>query len=257
MPRLPRKISRSGMYHVMFRGANRQEVFHDDQDFNKLLCIVEKYRIESSMSIYAWCFMNNHVHLLLKEGNESLSNTMKRIGVSYVSYYNLKYHTNGHLFQDRFKSENVETYQYARTVTRYIHQNPVKAGMVGHVCEWRWSSCHEYYGRYYPHRLVDTDFILGMFSTEKKDATNRFIEFNEMHNYDVCLDEGVDKRKLTDDEARPEIKRVLDGIEIVEVKSLPKAKRSEVLHSIKSIKGVSQRQAARILGISPNLIFRA
>jgi len=245
------------MYHVIFRGANKQEIFHEDEDCMKLLGIVKKNTIQFNVSIYAWCFMNNHVHFLLKEGDEGLSNTMKRIGVSYVSYYNQKYKTNGHLFQDRFKSEPVETDHYARTVIRYIHQNPVKAGMVDDLSEWRWSSCHEYYEMNATFRLVDTTFILNMFAPGKVEATNRFVEFNEMQNQDVCLEEDVEKRRLTDDEARPEIKRVLDGIEIVDVKSLPRLKRTEVLRKVKAIKGVSQRQLARILGISPNLIFRA
>ena len=109
MPRGPRVKSISGIYHVMLRGANRQEIFHDDIDCMRFLEIIEKYKKVSGMKVYAWCLMNNHVHLLLKEGIEDLSITMKRIGVSYVTYYNLKYNTSGHLFQDRFRSENVES----------------------------------------------------------------------------------------------------------------------------------------------------
>lgn len=92
---------------------------------------------KSKYEMYAWCLMNNHVHLLLKEGIEPISTTMKRIGVSFVWYYNGKYNTNGHLFQDRFKSEKVESDQYLLTVIRYIHQNPVKAGIVKSVDEWK------------------------------------------------------------------------------------------------------------------------
>ena len=73
----------------------------------------------------------NHVHLLLREGEEELATTMKRIGVSYATFYNWKYATTGHLFQDRFKSENVETEEYFLTVVRYIPQNPVKVGICG------------------------------------------------------------------------------------------------------------------------------
>jgi len=95
----------------------------------KFLDIVKKYKDESGMRVYAWCLMNNHVHLLVREVDEDLSATMKRIGVSYASYYNWKYLTTGHLFQDRFRSESVESKRYFLTVIRYIHQNPVKAGI--------------------------------------------------------------------------------------------------------------------------------
>jgi len=80
--------------------------------------------------------MGNHVHLLIKEGKEVLSNTMKRIGASYVHWYNWQYNRKGHLFQDRYKSEAVEDDAYFLTVLRYIHQNPLKAGLpiiLGHT----------------------------------------------------------------------------------------------------------------------------
>ncbi|WP_404330329.1 transposase [Mesobacillus maritimus] len=109
MPREARQKSTSGVYHVMLRGANRQEIFHDDEDRMKFLNCLKKYKGIAKFNLYAWCLMDNHVHLLLKEGEEELATTMKRIGVSYVSFYNWKYCTTGHLFQDRFKSECVET----------------------------------------------------------------------------------------------------------------------------------------------------
>jgi putative transposase len=259
MSREARVKSRSGIYHVMLRGANRQEIFHDEEDCLTFLDTIKKYKIKSEMSVYAWCLMNNHVHLLLKEGNEELSITMKRIGVSYVSYYNWKYRTTGHLFQDRFRSENVESHRYLLTVIRYIHQNPVKAGIVNRVDEWRWSSCLGYYGKHhYPSNLLDYDYILKIISADRTIAKERFQDFNERQNNDKCLDESVNKRRrLTDEEARTEIKQLIGVIEIAQVKSLPKLQRNEVLEKIKGIDGLSQRQTARILGISQNLVFKA
>lgn len=259
MPRSARQKSRSGIYHVMLRGANRQEIFHDDYDCKKFLDLILRYKIEKEMEVFAWCLMNNHVHLLLKEGNESVSLTMKRIGVSYATYYNNKYMTTGHLFQDRFRSENVETIRYLLTVTRYIHQNPVKAGIVAKNEEWRWSSCAGYYGKMaYPKGLLDRHHILAMFSDKSFEAAEKFKEFNEIHNDDLCLDDNVGVRvKLSDEEARILIKQLLGVIEIAHVKSLPREKRNEMLRSVKQIKGLSQRQIARILGVSANLVFKA
>ncbi|MED4225292.1 REP-associated tyrosine transposase [Neobacillus cucumis] len=259
MSRGARVKSHSGIYHVMWRGVNRQEIFHDDEDCLTFLSIVEKYKLKSELSMYAWCLMGNHVHLLVKEGNEPLSTTMKRIGVSFVYYYNHKYQTTGHLFQDRFRTENVENVRSLLTVVRYIHQNPVKAGMVGRVDEWRWSSCLGYYGKQqYPKKLLDRRYILDLFSDVETVAKGRFIEFNEKNNNDECLDDRVSpKGRLTDDEARREIKALLGVIEIAQVKSLPREQRNELLQEIKKIKGLSQRQAARILGIPYSLVFKA
>lgn len=168
MPRIARQKSESGIYHIILRGANRQDIFHNDDDCYRFLKILETYKTQSEISIFAWCLMGNHVHLLLKEGKEELAFTMKRIGVSYASYYNRKYKTVGHLFQDRFRSENIENDAYLLSVTRYIHQNPVKAGIVTKPDDWKWSSCKSYYTIVEsPSSLLDNEFLLSMFADEK------------------------------------------------------------------------------------------
>ena len=257
MPRQAREKSESGIYHIILRGANRQEIFHEDEDNIRFLATLEKYTQKSAMKVYGWCLMDNHLHLLLGEGSEELAVTMKRIGVSFAWYYNWKYKTTGHLFQDRFKSETVESESYLLTVVRYIHQNPVKAGMVTHAADWKWSSCRGYYGKdSFPVGLLESAFILNMFSNDQQAAIARFKKFNDAENNDQCLDDEV-KLRLTDKEARQEIIKHVNGIEIAQVKSLPKIERNEVLRRVKEIEGVAQRQAARILGVSPNLIFKA
>jgi len=257
MPRHAREKSKSRIYHVIWRGANRQEIFHEEEDCMFFLDRLERVKKKAGISVYAWCLMSNHIHLLVREGNESLSITMKRLGVSYVGFYNWKYQTIGHLFQDRFKSEKVENDSYLLTVVRYIHQNPVKAGMVDHVDEWKWSSCLGYYNEEgNPKYLLDREFILRLFSTDTTIALNRFKEFNEKVTHDQCLDDYV-KKRLTDDEARKIIKKLLGATEIAQVKSLPREPKNNILRQVKRIDGISQRQIARILGVSPNLVFKA
>lgn len=256
MPRIARQRSESGIYHIMLRGTNRQEIFHDDEDCDRFLETLDRYKKKSEMKVYAWCLMGNHVHLLLGEGKEEISITMKRIGVSFAWFYNWKYKTMGHLFQDRYKSEKVESDEYLMAVVRYIHQNPVKAGIVRRVDEWKWSSCLGYYGkRYYPSTHLDSELILGIFSGDKESRIKKFKEYNEKVNEDKFLDDAP-RIRLTDEEARAEIIKQTSGYEIPEIKSLPKIQRDEILTRIKEIKGLSQRQAARILGISPNLLFK-
>ena len=258
MPRAARVKSKTGIYHLIWRGANRQEIFHDEEDWRMFLDILKKYKIKLKLTVYAWCLMSNHVHLLIKEGNEDISTTMKRMGVSYAGYYNWKYRTTGHLFQDRFRSENVEDRTYFRTVVRYIHQNPVKAKMVTRPDEWKWSSCRGYYGQeLYPQGLLDCYVLLKMYSPDINIAQDLFKEFNERKNDDQCLEEKVRETRLTDEEARLKIKGLLGTMEIPQVKSLPKEKRKAVLRKVKGIDGISLRQAARILGISLGLVFKA
>lgn len=141
MSRKSREISPTGVYHVMLRGINRGRIFDDEQDCRKFVKILRQVThpkdkddapLPPYCSIYAYCLMDNHIHLLIAEGTESLSNTMKRIGVAYVSYYNKRNERLGPLFHDRFRSEPVADAGYFINLLRYVHCNPVEAGIVEH-----------------------------------------------------------------------------------------------------------------------------
>ncbi|MCJ7806540.1 MAG: transposase, partial [Clostridia bacterium] len=119
MPRRAREKSSTGVYHVMLRGINRQNIFKDREDRQQFITTLVKYKKVSGYEIYGYCLMTNHMHLLIKEGGESIDRILKRIGASYVYWYNKKYARCGHLFQDRFKSEPVEDDQYLLVVLRY------------------------------------------------------------------------------------------------------------------------------------------
>ncbi|WP_227394389.1 transposase [Jeotgalibacillus aurantiacus] len=255
MPRQKRTLSKTDFYHVIIRGANRQEIFHDEDDRIEFINIIERKRRDFPLVIHAWCQMGNHVHFLIKCPMEKLSLFMKRIGVSYVKYYHGKYKTNGHLFQDRFKSEEVETEHYLLTVVRYIHQNPVIAGITNKPNEWKWSSCSAYYHENGPFSsLIETSLIMNFFNH----SIPHFKTFNEeTKKQDWCMSAFTDTNRLSDQQARKLIAAKV-GTEILpHIKSLPKEQRDPILHQIKQIPHLSIRQAARLLGVSQSLIYRA
>ncbi|MCL2672285.1 MAG: transposase [Clostridiales bacterium] len=132
MPRTARRKSENGLYHVMLRGINQQQIFHDNEDNEKFLAVLKECKKVSEFELHAYCLMGNHVHLLLRTGKEELEQIFKRIGVRYVYWYNWKYKRTGHLFQDRYKSEPVENDEYYFTVLRYIHQNPIRRESANH-----------------------------------------------------------------------------------------------------------------------------
>ena len=123
------KKSETGIYHVMLHGINQQQIYEEAEDYWKFVEILNNCQAVSGFKLYAYCLMNNHAHILLKTEQESLEQIFKRIGGRYVYWYNTKYRRNGHLFQDRFKSEPVENNEYFLTALRYIHQNPIKSGI--------------------------------------------------------------------------------------------------------------------------------
>ena len=130
MPRQARKKSKTNIYHIILRGINRQIIFEDSEDYTRFIETLDRYKAVSGHNVFAYCLMSNHIHMLIKAEKEEPNLIMKRIACSYVYWYNSKYYRSGHLFQDRFRSEPVETDEYFLTVLRYIHQNPIKAKLV-------------------------------------------------------------------------------------------------------------------------------
>ncbi|WP_052342225.1 transposase [Xylanibacter brevis] len=134
MPRQARESSGTGIYHVMMRGINHQNIFEDQEDYYQFLKTLDmmalSYEPDGTPSgrnyiLYAYCLMTNHIHLLIREREDTIGMAIKRIASSYVYYYNHKYSRDGHLFRERFKSEPVNDIAYFVTLLRYIHQNPV------------------------------------------------------------------------------------------------------------------------------------
>lgn len=243
MPRLARKKSNSGIYHIILRGINRQQIFEDNADMQRFIETLLRYKEQSGYVIYAYCLMGNHVHILLKEGKEDLTLMLKRIAGSYVYWYNWKYHRIGHLFQDRFKSEPVENDSYFLTVLRYIHQNPVKAGLCRKAEKYAYSSINEYLTE---PKLVDTDFVFSMVTKEQ------FIDFHKEENEDRCL-EMEEHFRLTDDEAIEIIRKIAKCKTITELQFFDKSKRNLLIHKLYA-NGLSIRQISRLTGVSKKIV---
>ena len=251
MPRHARQLSKTGIYHIMLRGINKQSIFENSIDKGRLCELLGRYKVISNFELYGYCLMDNHIHLLIKEYTEPISLIVKRISGSYVYWFNSKYERSGNLLQDRFKSEAVESDTYFLTVLRYIHQNPVKAGMTKQVSDYSWSSIHEYIKK---QAIIDIDFALNMFSSNREKSIVLFEEFTIKHNNDHCL-ENKEKVRVTDCEIRTMLSE--QGLSNVnQLVQLEKQKRDKIIKSIKSAEGVTIRQLSRITGISKSMIDR-
>ena len=145
MPRIPRNYYPSGYYHVMNRGVGREAIFDSDRDknFYKNLArgIFQDYPIE----ILAYCIMNNHFHFVIKGDLLDFSKALQRVNLSYAMTYNSRRDRVGHVFQNRFKSEMIDSESYLMAAMRYVHNNPVKAKRVKDPGEYPWSSYGEYF----------------------------------------------------------------------------------------------------------------
>ena len=241
MPRTPRQKSKSGVYHIMLRGINQQVIFEDDEDYLKFTETLKKYKAISGYKIFAYCLMSNHIHILLQTGQEDLDVIMKRIAGSYVYWYNWKYYRKGHLFQDRFKSEPVENDSYFLTVLRYIHRNPIKAGIAKDIDKYVFSSYNEYISGECD--LVDVEIALSMLGREE------FIRFNKEENNDICLDIDEQNFRLSDKDARDIIKMISKCSNATEFQELSQGLRDKYITKLKE-SGLSIRQISRLTGIS-------
>ncbi len=198
--------------------------------------------------------MGNHVHLLIKEGEEEWGVTMRRIGARFVYWYNLKYDRSGHLFQGRFKSKAVEDVPYLLNVLRYIHQNPTAAGLVKEISQYKWSSYSEYMNKC---KLVDRDFILDIFDKDREKALFKFIEFHQKKSEGDFLEAYERRRRTSDQEARAIIKSICPVTYCIDLQKIQKKDgRDQYLRELKQ-QGLSMRQIARLTGISRGVITKA
>ena len=250
MPRVARKISNSGLYHVVMRGINRQTIFEDAEDYEKFLSLLLWYKEKCKYRIHAWCLMDNHVHLLIEVLGDPISIVFKKIGTNYATYFNTKYQRVGHLFQDRFGSEVVEDDSYFLSAIRYIHMNPVKAGICKEPDEYEFSSYKEYVGDSL-RTLAYTNMALDMTGLEE------FKRYTVSKNEDVFLDvpEFV-AAKLTDEAARGIIEKCTGCKNATEFQMLNNYQRDAALKEIIK-QGVAVNQAARLTGWSRPVIRRA
>ncbi|MDT8442727.1 MAG: transposase [Desulfuromonadales bacterium] len=147
MPRHSRMVAIGYPHHITQRGNNREPVFFDDEDRFTYLNLLEHYSGKFQLTIWAYCLMTNHVHLLIVPNeDETLSKGVGLVHLAYTRHVNRKYKRTGRLWQNRFFSSIVDTDSYLWAVARYIENNPVAAGMVEGAGEYEWSSARHHLG---------------------------------------------------------------------------------------------------------------
>ena len=189
MPLRPVTFFKGGYYHIYNRGNAKREIFLGNRDYSRFLKRTVRYSDEHSISIFCFCLMPNHFHLLLKQTNEtSVADFMQKLLVSYSMYFNRKYDNVGSVFQGRFQAKLIETDAYVMQISRYIHQNPwelvkkIKLGdkmtsqLLKDLEEYPWSSYSDYLGSR-RHKFLEINEILSYFRKEQPhDDYREFVE---------------------------------------------------------------------------------
>jgi REP element-mobilizing transposase RayT len=179
MPRKARLDVPGALHHIMVRGINKSAIFDDDQDRQKFLERLGNNIVEAKCSIYAWVLMTNHVHILFKSGGKGISTVMRKLLTWYALYYNRRHKRTGHLFENRYKSILCDEDNYLLALIRYIHLNPVRAGMVKTMEEldrYPWSG-HSAIMDKKECPWLDENYVLLQFNDTKRKARKAYRQF--------------------------------------------------------------------------------
>ena len=241
MARRQRAKSETGVYHVMLRGINKQQVFFDKDDYYMFLNVLSRTKAVCGFELYAYCLMSNHVHLLIKEGEETMDKIFKRLGDSFIYWYNLKYDRIGGIFQGRYNSSPVNNDEYFISALRYIHQNPVKAGIVSECSDYEFSSYNSYF---MSNSIVNTGFAMELIGVN---------EFVRIHS-ELCSDSHLDiteetPARLSDSQARAIIEELSGCCSPEEFRRIPYDKQHEFIIAFHK-EGIAVRQIMRLTGVS-------
>lgn len=241
--RKPRQYSKSGFYHVVIRGVNKQNIFYDENDHVLFLNLLKKYSRKFDIVVHAYCLMDNHVHLEIEDKKKNISIFMQSICSVYARLFNRKYDRIGHLFQERYASEIIEDKSYFMTVFKYIMQNPEKAN----ICKmnaYKWSSFHCY--KYY-NSFVHKELLLEYFGNMKN-----LYEAIQEETHENCLEIELrySERKARDIE---KVKEILKSNNPIVNPDLPMNIIKNKMQQLKAA-GLSIRTISRITGINKYII---
>ncbi len=174
----PLRIEFSGaFYHITSRGNEKKDIFRSRKDRERFLFYIESAAERYGALVHSYCLMTNHYHMLMETPRGNLSEIMRYVNGAYTTYFNVKRKRSGHLFQGRYKSIVVDADEYAMELSRYIHLNPVRAGIVGKPEDYEWSSYRAFVGASVSPDWLKSDLVLSSFGEKFREQNYRnFVE---------------------------------------------------------------------------------
>ena len=164
------------VYHVMLRGNGGNPIFSDEEDYHHFEALLQEGIQRFKHKIHGYCWMPNHVHLVIQVGEQSLSKIIQNLSFRYTRWFNRRQNQTGHLFQGRYKAILVDADEYLWELVRYVHLNPVRAGLVKRPDDFRWSGHLGYLG-HVTQEWLTTDWVLRGFSKQRKRALQKYQDY--------------------------------------------------------------------------------
>jgi len=276
------------LYHIMNHGDDRKKIYTRPSDYGKFMDYVVKAKERYQFYLYGYCLMSNHFHLLLETKSANISKIMHYLKGSYTTYYNIRHQRYGHLFQGRFKSIVVDKDSYLLELSRYIHLNPVRAGIVKDPQEYPWSSYYGYLGK--KNAYIDTDQVkqyIGMGRGEyrrfvlegmrrPKDPLSKVyagfllgsVEFikEKLKDLDMQItsEDVAHKKVLQDNAARSEV--IITAVtrhyritieELRRSKTRPMRARQVLIYLLRRYTGLTNREIGETVGMRHSAVSKA
>jgi len=174
----PLRIEFEGaFYHITARGNERRAIFKSEGDYSRFLKLLERVHDRYSVLIHAYVLMTNHYHLLIETPHGNLISTLHDLNTAYTNYFNRKYKRVGHLFQGRYRNIIVDKDSYLLELSRYVHLNPVRAGIVQFSEEYPWSSYRAYLSSKTSPSWLCTEEVLAQLDENKDKARRKYRQF--------------------------------------------------------------------------------
>jgi len=182
MPRPPRLEFDGGLYHLITRGNRRERVFVDDDDRQRFMDRMRTVTMKSDVELYAFAFMTNHMHFVVRRRHMPVSQYMHLLLAPYGRYFNKRHELVGHVFQGRYKALLCQDETYLMRLLRYVHRNPLRSGL-SQGLRYRWSSYEMYLD---PRRglWLSKAPVLRLFGRDARDAKRAFVGFHESDESD-------------------------------------------------------------------------
>ena len=255
MPRNPRTFCDSKVYHIILKGIDNQDVFYDDQDRYVFLENILRSQKKYKYSVFAYCLMNNHIHMIIQVDDSLLSKAIQSLTIRYVYYFNKKYDRVGPFVRNRFKSKKVESKNYFLKVCRYVHRNPEKAN-IEKTEKYKWSSYNDYISG---KGITKTDVLLYYFNNNINDFIKFTLQNETLEEISNVADYEIIS-KLTDEQLVKIIKERFNLSSFEEVpkfiKDYSKEDKEKAIRSIDKISGTNPRQISRVIRINKKLIYK-
>lgn len=179
MPRQARLDVPGALHHIMVRGIDKTDIFRDNQDRSLFLERLGLTVSEGNSAVHAWTLMRNHVHILFRSGRDGISGVMRKLLTWYAQYFNRRHTRTGHLFENRYKSILCDEDNYLLALVRYIHLNPLRAGIVKTIEEldrYPWTGHRTIIGKT-RYAWMDIDSVLSQFGNTRRKAVNEYRRF--------------------------------------------------------------------------------